>query len=523
MFRSYSKEELTMIYGALIYGRMNSDTKWIFAEYMRSTFHIHLEATPATDLYLQAVHEENSTLIHTILQSSLIEDASIHNQVFLKSCSFADLGLLEMFLKDGRIDINYRMGQNSSVSFAAENPRKEILERITKEDKLEIRTGDITLILELNIKHSHVLDLLQDERIKPFLNENNDMPIITACRTGQYHVVKYLLDQDAVNPAAQNNTAVIDAAGSSNFELVQLLVNDDRVNPYDQESKIFTNCTRSLRIFKYLRNDYRANVFIHKNEILTNAILNSNTELIEYLVNEKIIQYDEFNSNHLLALAVRNYHDVLRKVLEITSATISFNSNNTNYLEFLYRSGLHSSLKLLLPLLDQSFEGTHWLETQSIQALNDDNYDIFIIFLQDKHYNLTSFVTPILKLLITQNKPDLVEKVLQHKTFKPTKFIDVFKHLMRTDNIEITKLLLKDKRIDPSHKNNAILKRACKKRKPEFVKLLLNHKKVDFADNDYEAIRIAVDNQFDDVISVFRNCRKVDSKLIARIADESIK
>ncbi|KAJ3255194.1 hypothetical protein HK103_006563 [Boothiomyces macroporosus] len=506
-----------MIYGAVIYGRMYSDTKWIFTQYLNTEFQIILEAAAATELYLQAVHEMNTTLIQTIFQSNIIQDISTHNQVFLKSCSFIDLDLLELFLDDERIDFNFRMGQNSVVSFAADNPRKEILERIMKEDGLEIRIGDLTLILELNIKHQHVLELLQHNRMQPFLNENNDMPIIVASRTGQYAAVKYLIGQESVNPAAQNNLAVIEAAATGNFDLVQLLVNDDRVNPYDQDSRIFTNCANSLRIFRYLRNDHRANVFLHRNEILTNAILKSNTELIDYIIDEKILTLEEFNSTHLLALAIRNYQELLKNVIEKSQLSISYSQNNVNYLEFLYRNGQHGPLKLLSPLLDQSFEGTSWLETQSILALTDENYQIFEMYLSNKYYNLSSFITTILKLLITQDKPELVAKVLDHKSFKPTKFIEVFKHLMRTDNLEIAKMLLKDKRIDPSHKGNAILKRACSKRKPEFVKLLLNHKKVDPSDNDYEAIRIAAQNGFEDVLDVFRNSKKVDPKVFDKI------
>ncbi|KAJ3310013.1 hypothetical protein HDV04_005436 [Boothiomyces sp. JEL0838] len=471
MFKSYTREELSMIYGAVIYGRMYSDTKWIFTQYLNTEFQIILEAAAATELYLQAVHEMNTTLIQTIFQSNIIQDISTHNQVFLKSCSFIDLDLLELFLDDERIDFNFRMGQNSVVSFAADNPRKEILERIMKEDGLEIRIGDLTLILELNIKHQHVLELLQHNRMQPFLNENNDMPIIVASRTGQYAVVKYLLEQESVNPAAQNNLAVIEAAATGNFDLVQLLVNDDR----------------------------------------------SNTELIDYIIDEKILTLEEFNSTHLLALAIRNYQELLKNVIEKSHLSISYSQNNVNYLEFLYRNGQHGPLRLLSPLLDQSFEGTSWLETQSILALTDENYQIFEMYLSNKYYNLSSFITAILKLLITQDKPELVAKVLDHKSFKPTKFIEVFKHLMRTDNLEIAKMLLKDKRIDPSHKGNTILKRACSKRKPEFVKLLLNHKKVDPSDNDYEAIRIAAQNGFEDVLDVFRKSEKVDPKVFDKI------
>ncbi|KAJ3273493.1 hypothetical protein HDV01_004413 [Terramyces sp. JEL0728] len=518
MFSSFEKEDLLMINGAVMYGRMSADTKWIFSEYLNVEYGIVLESASATDLYLQAVQEMNTKLILTIFQSKLIPDITTHNQVFLKCCSFIDSDLLELFLNDNRIDINYRMGSNSTVTFAVENPKRDIIARILKEENLVIRSGELSLILA-RTSSKHLIFLLNDQRMEPFYNENDDMPIILASRTGKVQVVKFLLAQESVNPAAQSNSAVIGSALTGNSDLVQLLVNDDRVNPYDQASLIFTNCGSSLRIFRYLRNDYRANVSLRKDEILTNAILHSNTELIDFIIDEKIVPLPEFKASHLLALAIQNYAELLQTAIKATTESVSFNRFNTNYLESMYRNGNLSLFVLFIPLLDQTFEGTGWLETQSIHALTDEHFEMFELLLSNKYYNIHSFTNPILKLLITQNKPDIVVKVLQHKSFKPTKYVDIFKHLMQTDNIEIAKILLKDKRIDPSQKGNTILKRACIKRKSVFVKLLLNHKKVDPTANDYEALKIAAESGHAEIIELFRNCKKVDQRVFAKITN----
>jgi len=103
-----------------------------------------------------------------------------------------------------------------------------------------IPNSSITLYWDLRWACIHgyyavVETMLQDTRIDPNIYKGNSL-ICDAAKCGQTNIVRLLLNDSRIDPAEYNNEAIIKAIRFGNQETAYVLLEDDRVNPFAQDN-----------------------------------------------------------------------------------------------------------------------------------------------------------------------------------------------------------------------------------------------------------------------------------------------
>jgi hypothetical protein len=125
-----------------------------------------------------------------------------------------------------KIDPSYK--DNWAIRWASEHGRVEIV-RILLADKRVNPAADNNLAIKAAEHVEIVRMLLADKRVNPAADNNR--AIREASRCGHVDVVSLLLADKRVNPADCNNYAIKWAHFNNYYEVVQLLKKDERVNP----------------------------------------------------------------------------------------------------------------------------------------------------------------------------------------------------------------------------------------------------------------------------------------------------
>ena len=96
-----------------------------------------------------------------------------------------------------------------------------------------------------------------------------------------------------------------------------------------------------------------------------------------------------------------------------------------------------------------------------------------------------------------------------------------FYEAIQINDIQNVKSLLKDKRVDPSYRNNSSIQFASENGHFNIVKLLLKDKRVDPSDNNNWAIKLASQNGHVDILKLLLKDKRVspsDNNWIIRFA-----
>ena len=115
-----------------------------------------------------------------------------------------------------------------------------------------------------------------------------------AARDGKIDIIKVLLKDKRVDPAARNNHAIAWAAENGHYDVVKFLMADKRVNPSDDNNYAIRKATQNghYDIFKLLMEDERVNPAGENNYILRWAINNEHYPIVDILLTKDVRVWD---------------------------------------------------------------------------------------------------------------------------------------------------------------------------------------------------------------------------------------
>jgi hypothetical protein len=139
------------------------------------------------------------------------------------------------------------------------------------------------------------------------------------------------------------------------------------------------------------------------------------------------------------------------------------------------------------------------------------NFKKVKLLLNDKRVDPSAgFNEPIIQA-VRNNSIDIVKLLLNDKRVDPgDRDNEAIIRAVKNNSIGIVKLLLTDKRVDPGARDNKAIIKAVKKNMIDIVKLLLNDNRVNPGARDNEAINTAVRFNRVDIVKLLLNDKRVD-------------
>jgi len=158
-------------------------------------------------------------------------------------------------------------------------------------EKIEKKITDLFFYLLKNEKEKYTIAIYK--KYKPYIDvaRNKNEAIRLASKNGQVEVVKELLKDSRVNPAATNNYAIQLASEYGHADVVKLLLADKRVNPavYENYAIQLASEYGHADVVKLLLADKRVNPAAYDNEAIKLASENGHTGVVKLLLADKIV------------------------------------------------------------------------------------------------------------------------------------------------------------------------------------------------------------------------------------------
>jgi len=156
--------------------------------------------------------------------------------------------------------------------------------------------------------------LLNDERVDPSADDN--YAIRYAAENGRSEVVRLLLQDGRVDPSADDNYAIRNAARNSNTEVVRLLLQDGRADPSAENNNVIIWAAGSGRegVVKMLLQDGRADPTSNNNYAIRFAAFNSHPETVKVLLQDPRVDPSS-NNNFIIKWASRSGHTEIVELL----------------------------------------------------------------------------------------------------------------------------------------------------------------------------------------------------------------
>lgn len=154
---------------------------------------------------------------------------------------------------------------------------------------------DDNYAIQINSRNGHteiVKLLLKDFRVNPAANDNNAIKLSSVY--GHVENIKVLLKDPRVNPAADNDYAVEMASQNGHVEIVKLLLKDLRVNPAAEENKAiqFASQNGHTEIVKLLLKNFRVNPATNNNTPIRTASIHNHVGVVKVLLEDSRVHLD---------------------------------------------------------------------------------------------------------------------------------------------------------------------------------------------------------------------------------------
>lgn len=126
----------------------------------------------------------------------------------------------------------YMDPSDKDIIRASKNGKIKVVNRLLQDERVDPSAQDNQALLEASSKgHVDVVDrLLRDDRVDPSARKN--AAIEFASYRGHIDVVNRLLEDDRVDPSDKNNYSIMVATINGHLDVVNRLLEDSRVNPF---------------------------------------------------------------------------------------------------------------------------------------------------------------------------------------------------------------------------------------------------------------------------------------------------
>jgi hypothetical protein len=297
-----------------------------------------------------------------------------------------------------------------------------------------------------------------------------NIAIISACDKGYTEIVIELLRDTRVDPSSREDTPLRRACDKGNYRLAKVLLADDRVRPWSVGNEAIREASRqgSALIVRELLKNKKVDPCARDNEPIMNAIANGHPEVIRELVSDRErinfngLAYYQFTIvREFLIEGGPNYQKVFEACLESIKNTGDMQLrlckektvDPSVFDNLALRSACaHGNVKLVQTLLSDPRVDPSSCEDEALIASCKSA--------MDTHDTMTA---------------DVRSNGLVYKTF-----------------IQIVDILLKDPRVDPSARNNTVMKNFISRGKDGMVMRFIDHPRLDLCANNNELLHLAL-------------------------------
>jgi ankyrin repeat protein len=220
-----------------------------------------------------------------------------------------------------------------SYSFFYKKIYKKFYKNILLIKKM-VTTAYNTLINACKDGHVDVVKLLlNNDRVDPAADDND--AIQWACRNGHEKVVELLLADGRADPAADNNFAIYWACREGHDKVVKLLVADGRVDPAaDNNMAIHWACRKGYdKVVKLLLADGRADPAADNNMAIRKASQNGRVKVVKLLLEDRRVD-PAADNNEAIQWACRNGRDKVVEALFRSSKNVRMYLKENNPVKF---------------------------------------------------------------------------------------------------------------------------------------------------------------------------------------------
>ncbi|KAI9341153.1 ankyrin repeat-containing domain protein [Obelidium mucronatum] len=207
------------------------------------------------NLLLEAVSFGRVGIVEVLLKDSRIDPTSNDNVAFQAACEEGSLESVKLLLAASP-SVDPSMDNNLPIRIASRDGNSELIKFLLSDPRVDPTANNHEALLEacteahteatmrvdpaadrhkafLRAMQQGFWDIMQvfleDSRVDPSVGEN--LALRTACRVGHLETVKILLNNERVDAGARYNEPIRVAAGEGHFEVVELLLASKGVDP----------------------------------------------------------------------------------------------------------------------------------------------------------------------------------------------------------------------------------------------------------------------------------------------------
>jgi len=282
---------------------------------------------------------------------------------------------------------------------------------------------------------NHVIKLLKNKLVNPSINNNKTLKL--ACEHGNFNVVQILLEDDRINPFAifstdhYSESPIMKANKECHFKIVEILLMDKR---FDKLDNLYKN--------------------IYVNDILENASINGNINMVQYIVdkypdcipkwNDYII--DEYYEYRYLYCA-KDYLNILKIIL--THPNFDIDGFNDSYVGAIHEAINNDDIELLKVLLLKYGMPIDGCEISIAVRNNNIEHLKLIIAYQDIDFNEYEYEPTETDIYIacTFQNLDIIKLLIEIGRDPSINNNQAYYYALNNNMNEIAEYLLTDKRV----------------------------------------------------------------------------
>ena len=488
-------------------------------------------------------------IAYLLLQDPRLENAYLKNTLRITIAHNRDI-VLAMLLEDSRFQ--KLMTMSDIFNHAIEHNSHLVIKLLLSKKALDESTINTGLRTAASVGHLKIVEAILQEPIDLALNE----ALTVACQYRRGNIVEILLKDARVDPSTRDQLPLHIACVKCCVGIVEMLLKDPRVVP-DNKFLIHTLTKKFIPVTIMLLSHPSIDPCYENNRPITFACSTGQTEVVELLLAFPQVDPTVNNYEPLLSAVRLGYSDVVE--LLIKDERVSPDYGNNKAIRMACEVGKFGIVELLIkdsrvdpsvdnnicaiyachggskPILKLLLEHGVQVPDQAVSIAHEQGHWPLVRFLlkMDQFNPLASYHRSILEALEMENYT-LLEELLMDKRLNPNysrltkdktlnsilanesvyKYADPFfffdyacKHRLPT----ALELLLRYKDIDPSERENFLLKKACKRGYTGVLDLLLNDYRIEPEFGNSEVLKLACSKGHEDIVKLLLKDGRVDA------------
>jgi hypothetical protein len=356
--------------------------------------------------------------------------------------------------------------------------------------------------------HATVVELLlADPRVGPAAGDNDSIRL--ASHNGHATVVRRLLADPRVDPAADDNKAIRFASQNGHVTVVELLMADPRVGPAagDNNSIRLASHNGHATVVERLLADPRVDPAADDNKAMRLASQNGHVTVVELLMADPRVD-PAADDNNSIRLASHNGHaTVVRRLLADPRVDPAADDNKA--IRLASRNGHVTVVELLLadPQVNPAAR-----DNFAIRFASDTGHATVVeLLLADPRVDPAAGDNDAIRLASAEGHATVVELLLADPRVNPAAEDNYAIRLASQEgHATVVELLLADPRVNPAADHNYAIQLASEDGHATVIELLLADPRVDPAADDNHAIRLASQNGRATVVELLLADPRVD-------------